>query len=112
MLPTGIICLWYGSLGTVPADWIVCDSNGGSPDLRGLFIRGATAGIPPGSTGGSGTHTHDFTGDGHTHSLPGGVIIATGTDVADVTNSSPATGTTDTGSSIPPHHRLYWIMKT
>lgn len=112
MLPTGIISLWYGSLGTIPSGWIVCDGNGGSPNLRGQFIRGATVAIPPGSTGGAGTHTHDFTGDGHTHNIPAGGIIAAGVNVADVTGSSPATGTTDAGSSIPPHHRLYWIMKT
>ena len=32
------------------------------PDLRGLFIRGASDSVPAGSTGGSETHTHSMSG--------------------------------------------------
>ena len=32
------------------------------PDLRGLFIRGASDDVPAGSTGGSATHTHNLSG--------------------------------------------------
>ena len=32
------------------------------PDLRGLFIRGASDSVPAGSTGGSETHAHDLSG--------------------------------------------------
>ena len=33
------------------------------PDLRGLFIRGASDAHPAGSTGGSETHSHEFSGN-------------------------------------------------
>ena len=46
--------------------WCLCDgttTNGlPVPDLRGMFIRGASASEAAGSTGGSATHTHSLSG--------------------------------------------------
>ena len=46
--------------------WCLCDgttTNGlPVPDLRGLFIRGASDDVPAGSTGGSETHAHSLSG--------------------------------------------------
>ena len=53
--------------GSAPlTNWCLCDgitTNGlPVPDLRGLFIRGASDSVPAGSTGGSETHTHSLSG--------------------------------------------------
>jgi len=33
-IPTGMISLWYGSIGSVPLGWYLCDGTNGTPDLR------------------------------------------------------------------------------
>ena len=53
--------------GSTPlTNWCLCDgitTNGHPvPDLRGLFIRGASDDVPAGSTGGSETHEHSLSG--------------------------------------------------
>lgn len=115
MMP-GMIMLWYGAIVDIPTGWTLCDGTNGTPNLNGLFVRGAGAGPgAPGTTGGSVSHNHDFTGDGHSHDVPSGESICGGvaTDVWDHhTTVSPATGTTDSGSSYPPFHTLCYIMKT
>jgi hypothetical protein len=58
-IPAGIICMWSGLLTNIPSGWALCDGAGGRPDLRSKFIKGSAAGIDPGVTGGSATHTHD-----------------------------------------------------
>jgi hypothetical protein len=94
-VPTGAILLWYGSLGTIPAGWTICDGGtyskvdgSGSiatPDLRDRFVIGATTTYAQGSSGGSaagattgasgsltmtvaaaGDHNHAGSTDGHT----------------------------------------------
>jgi len=68
-VPIGLIAPWYGSLGSIPSGWALCNGDtytrtdgGGSiatPDLRTKFIRGANGDAPSpvatGSTGGSNT---------------------------------------------------------
>ncbi len=102
-VPIGTIMLWYGSIGTIPAGWAVC--NGGSntrtdgggaivtPDLRGRVALGATAGFDTGTSGGAytksseaaGAHTHDISvasAGSHTHgasSASAGAHVHTGT---------------------------------
>lgn len=51
--------MWHGLLVNIPDGFALCDGQNGTPDLRGRFIKGAAAGVDPGSTGGSATHTHD-----------------------------------------------------
>lgn len=48
-------------------DYVLCDggsdgAGGNVPDLRGLFIRGASDAHPAGSTGGSESHAHSLSG--------------------------------------------------
>jgi microcystin-dependent protein len=103
-IPAGIISMWSGSIGAIPAGWALCDGTGGRPDLRDRFIVGAgsayaigntggfntvtltTAQIPSHSHNGSGTtgnqnanHTHsisvDFKDTNHTHNVAGGTSI-------------------------------------
>lgn len=83
-IPAGVICMWSGTLASVPSGWALCDGAGGTPDLRDRFIKGWAAGVDPGDTGGSfsytpagtisaitevinHTHTVNVTDPGHTH---------------------------------------------
>jgi hypothetical protein len=66
-VPIGLIAPWYGSLGSIPSGWKLCDgstytrTDGGgnitTPNLTARFIRGATGDAPSpvakGTTGGS-----------------------------------------------------------
>jgi hypothetical protein len=37
-VPAGAIIIWYGNSGNVPAGWVICDGNNGTPNLSGRFI--------------------------------------------------------------------------
>lgn len=104
--------LWYGSIGSIPAGWILCNGAGGTPDLRDKFVVGAGTNYPVDATGGNINHNHTFTGDGHTHTLPAGPVINAGAVMSDTTQSANATGTTDNANNLPPYHALAYIMKT
>jgi hypothetical protein len=78
-IPTGGILLWSGSIGSIPAGWVLCNGNNGTPDLRNRFIVGAGSTYAVDATGGSAdstlpTHTHGATSvvtdPGHAHVLP------------------------------------------
>lgn len=58
-LPAGCILMWHGLLANIPAGFVLCDGQNGTPDLRSKFVKGAAAAANPGATGGSATHTHD-----------------------------------------------------
>jgi len=75
-IPTGIISLWYGAIGSVPSGWYLCDGANGTPDLRDKFVVGAGSTYSVAATGGTKdaivvTHTHTATStstdSGHTH---------------------------------------------
>jgi len=77
-IPTGMISLWYGSIGSVPSGWYLCDGSNGTPDLRNRFIVGAGSTYSVNATGGSAdasvvAHTHTaistsaVTDPGHLH---------------------------------------------
>lgn len=65
-IPSGLICMWHGLLANIPTGWTLCDGQNGTPDLRSKFVKGAAAGVDPGSTGGALTHTHSDHAS-HTH---------------------------------------------
>lgn len=56
-IEAGIIIWWYGSVASIPAGWVLCDGNNGTPDMRGKFSYGAGGTANPGATGGSATFT-------------------------------------------------------
>jgi hypothetical protein len=89
-IPNGMITMWYGVSGDLPAGWAICNGSNGTPDLRGLFVRGATVNGDIGGTGGAASATPSIGAAGaHDH---GG---STGETTLDETN-------------IPLHsHRLY-----
>ncbi len=108
----GIILIWSGAIVDIPKGFVLCDGNNGTPDLRNRFI------VQPGDTyavddtGGNINHNHDFTGDGHGHTLITGTDIPIGTDYTRHSNDTPATGTTDNKNGLPPYYALAYIMKT
>ena len=66
-IPAGVICMWSGTIATVPSGWLFCNGSNGTPDLRDRMIMGANldaVGVAytrvTGSntkTGGEATHT-------------------------------------------------------
>ena len=111
-IPSGVIQLWSGSIASIPAGYVICDGANGTPDLRDRFVVGAGSTYAVDDTGGALNHDHDFTGDGHTHNISAGPVIAAGFDYTATTDSTAVTGTTDNASSLPPYFALAYIMKT
>lgn len=58
MPKTGDIIPFAGPVEKIPAGWVLCDGNNGSPDLRGYFVVGAQSANNVGQTHGSNDHTH------------------------------------------------------
>jgi len=137
-IPTGVITLWYGSIGSVPTGWYLCDGTNGTPDLRNKFIVGAGSTYSVSATGGSTdaivvTHTHTATSTvtdpGHTHTMSqygsvgsgisGSTYIAgSGTNPPSATTgitvatTNTATGVSGTNANLPPYYALAYIMKS
>jgi hypothetical protein len=139
-IPTGGILLWSGSIGSIPAGYVLCNGNNGTPDLRDRFIVGAGSTYAVDATGGSAdatlpTHTHTATSTvtdpGHAHlygnaiqqlqagnnatQLQGNpVSISTNTAVTGITvaTTNANAGTSGTNANLPPYYALCYIMKT
>ena len=140
-LPTGVILLWSGAIGSIPSGYVLCDGSNSTPDLRDRFIIGAGNSYSVGQTGGSAdsivvAHTHTGTSTvsdpGHSHSarLNGGYDGGTPSGLSQsptnagtasvnaaftgisVSTSISTTGTSGTGANIPPYYALAYIMKT
>jgi hypothetical protein len=99
-VPTGVIFLWSGSVGSIPTGYVICDGTNSTPDLRDRFIIAAGSTYAVGSTGGSAdaitvSHTHTATSTvtdpGHKHTF--NYYNNTGGS-----GKSPSTGNTDYSS--------------
>ena len=40
-VPAGSIIMWSGSIGSIPAGYVICNGSNGTPDLRDRFVVGA-----------------------------------------------------------------------
>ena len=86
MVPSGLVAIWSGSPANIPAGWVLCDGNNGTPDLRDRFVVGAAGSYGVGSTGGAASHTHSVAMGGnatdaagaHTHTLSGSTDAESG----------------------------------
>ena len=67
--PKGIIGLWLDALSAIPAGWLLCDGNNGTPDMKDKFLKCANLTTEAGVIGGSNTHTH--AAQTHTHAAAG-----------------------------------------
>jgi hypothetical protein len=131
-LPTGMILLWSGSLGSIPSGYVICDGTNSTPDLRDRFIIGAGSTYSVAATGGSTdaivvSHTHTLTDPGHTHGIAGpSANVATNSNQSYPTGSTTnvvsgsattgitiaSAGTSGTNANLPPYYALAYIMKT
>ena len=134
----GMIMLWSGSTGSIPAGWVLCNGSNSTPDLRDRFVIAAGSTYAVGATGGSAdaivvthTHTATVTDPGHLHTVPvysitnagigpggnagpimPGSGISTGTASTGISVSNASAGTSGTGANLPPYYALAYIMKT
>ena len=139
VLPTGMILLWSGSIGSIPAGFLLCDGNNSTPDLRNRFVVGAGSTYSVNQTGGSAdsivvSHNHTATSvvtdPGHAHGYiaaapgsfypntnggsPGAISSTTATATTSITvaTTNTAAGTSGTGANLPPYYALCYIMKS
>ena len=112
VMVTGMVILWHGAVVDIPAGFALCDGNNGTPNMLNVFVRGAGDTYAPDSTGGSNSHRHIFTGDGHHHTHGAGPDIASGDGFSDTDQDSPAIGQTDYALGVPQYRALCFIMKT
>jgi hypothetical protein len=76
----GMIIMWSGSAGDIPAGWALCDGQKRTPDLRNRFIMGAGPDAESGQWGEADSHTHKIAipnatvpttpAGAHTHGMP------------------------------------------
>lgn len=141
-LPTGMILLWSGAIGSIPTGYYLCDGNNGTPDLRDRFLVGAGNTYSVNQTGGSAdaivvSHTHTATSastvtdPGHNHTASGATAppysaggnavfslatVTTSTSTTGITVATTTTnataGTSGTGANLPPYYALAYIMKS
>ena len=134
-IPAGGILLWSGSIGSIPAGYVICNGSNGTPDLRDRFVVGAGSTYAVNATGGSAdavivSHTHaaTVTDPGHVHTQIGtspGIAGLEGAGSAAVANSSntgsavtgisvanATAGVSGTNANLPPYYALCYIMKT
>ena len=135
---SGMIMLWSGSSGTIPAGWLLCNGASGTPDLRNRFVVGATSTYAVDATGGSANsdlqaHNHTLTDPGHNHNYTSPVIGSsyafTDQGIAPLVYFPTANGATTTTSTtgitladagsgdgtnanLPPYYALCYIMKS
>ena len=135
-IPAGGIFLWSGSIGSIPAGYVLCNGSNGTPDLRDRFVVGAGSTYAVNATGGSAdavvvSHTHaaTVTDPGHNHTYtdyPSANVRAgsngptpftatttnTSTAVTGITVSNATAGVSGTNANLPPYYALCYIMKT
>lgn len=68
-LPSGVIAIWKGTIASIPAGWVLCDGENGTPNLLDKFVIGVGNTYGNGSTGGSSEHNHGGTTAGTTLSI-------------------------------------------
>lgn len=107
----GLIILWFGSIGSIPNKFVICDGNNDTPDLRNEFVIGSGDIHAVNDTGGSILHSHTLTTDSHVHTLDLGAILSTGTGFRPRTDGSTIAAATDNESILSPFHSLLYIMK-
>lgn len=112
------IMLWSGTLTDIPAGWVLCDGNNGTPDFRSKFMRGnSSMGTSVGAGGGTNSqtlsesnlpsHTHGGSTSGagsHSHSFTVGGVC--NTDSFEMTSPESGSDTANTGDSGSHTHSL------
>lgn len=130
-VPTGVITMWSGDIGAIPAGWALCDGTNGTPDLRDRFIVGAGTTYTVGSTGGETqhiltvdempSHSHDFSGFGGSAtatlvatSTAGGTPNRVAQGGGSATGNYPkiaGSGSGQAHENRPPYYAMAYIIK-
>jgi hypothetical protein len=107
LVPRGIVTMWAPSAGSIPAGWVLCDGNNGTPNLVNRFVYGGASST--GATGGSATSSFTTSADGsHAHGFnvpaaaafpPGGVTGPTTLTTAQIPSHRHATS--PDGAGVP-----------
>lgn len=140
-IPAGGIFLWSGSIGSIPAGYVLCNGANGTPDLRDRFVVGAGSTYAVNATGGSAdsvvvSHTHSATSavtdPGHLHTFTNYSTAAGGSATPQINTANTFTtyntnsavtgitvattnataGVSGTNANLPPYYALCYIMKT
>lgn len=106
----GAITVWHGAIVDIPDGWFLCDGNNDTLDLQNRFIIGAGGLTNPGSKSGNVSHSHSFTGNGHTHYIGGETGMAYGEGADESPGSNNVSGTTDAGNHLPEYYALAYIQ--
>lgn len=61
-IPSGIICLWSGSVDNIPDGWALCNGENGTEDLRDKFVVGAGRNYAVNATGGNTSQNVNLSG--------------------------------------------------
>ena len=115
---TGMIIAWYGSTGSIPTGFVLCDGNNSTPDLRDRFIIGAGNSYAVDASGGSKdavlvSHFHtteNFVGRSN-YAEPRNFGVGTDGNL-NSTGNTDTKGESGTDKNLPPYHALCYIMKT
>jgi hypothetical protein len=113
-VPSGMILLWSGSIGSIPIGYLLCDGTNGTPDLRNRFLVGSGSTYAVNATGGSAdsivvSHNHTATSTsvvtdpGHLHTVPysaGDAIGGGGAQPAYRGSGTSNTSTATTGITV------------
>ena len=134
-IPSGLIAIWSGSIGSIPSGWVLCDGTNSTPDLRDRFVVAAGNNYSVGATGGtadaivvSHTHTATVTDPGHNHlgsvynyysasTGSGGNVsginatTATSTSTTGITVANASAGVSGTNANLPPYLGINFIIK-
>lgn len=136
-LPLGSIIMWYKTIAEIPAGWILCNGNDGTPNLLGKYVVGVSADaslVPTGNATHSHTNSSVVGGGSHVHDVTGSIAgTVTDVDVSDVGSGTsglspthshvvdldlPNSGThqhttsgTNPANNDPPYLQLYFIMR-
>lgn len=138
-VPSGIICLWSGSVDNIPDGWALCNGENGTEDLRDKFVVGAGNSYAVNATGGNASQNVNLSGStgattltvnqmpSHTHTVSGdaGIYEANGVTFGaywgNETKKTSATGggqshthslsASATVSTLPPYYAKCYIQK-
>jgi hypothetical protein len=139
-IPSGLIAMWSGSIGSIPSGWYLCDGSNGTPNLTDRFIIGAGSTYAVNGTGGvssvtlttnnlpAHTHTATVTDPGHFHTYDrtngtsgqsgGGASVINGytstntsTATTGISVANSSTGSGTSFSILNPYYALAFIQK-
>jgi hypothetical protein len=138
-LPINAIIMWDKPIAEIMQGWAICDGSGGTPDMRGLFVYGASSDAHFNAVGGKSAHDHTNSdvgaGGNHRHtvsvSLGGTVGLSrsgnwtgavddgvhqnhshgfSANSAYDTDHTHPV-GNTSEDAVLPPYCTLYYIMR-